>query len=321
MPTHTQFKGVENCGDSLLSDQLETNVMSFFQWGSLGIGAFYNVTIPSTGSFGGNQHQLRVRDNPYYTKGQLWEGFRSNWVWETGVEYDYQPIRVSGIFVNSTYYPISTTGTYAYHINYPLGQVLFDSAISPTSLVTCNYSYRHYNWSTSDVEWWRQLQQGSFRVDNPHYSQYGSGIYSLFSEQRIQMPHVIVEAQPSTSRYPKEIGSSAAVVNQDVVFHILSETRWDSKQLHDIITYQWEKRFIAFDKNLMYESGRFPLDEYGSPNSGAIMYTDLVKSTIEGGCGWKQLRFSEMRSNGLTSDNSAPVYYASVKAKVELDLP
>lgn len=319
MPTHTKFKSVQQYGDALPSDQLETNLYTFFTWGMLEIGAFSNVNVPTSGFFGGDQSRLRCVEDPYYTKGQVWEGFRQDWVWESGIEYSYQPIRVSGVWVNSGFKPLSGVGPYAHHVNYPLGRIVFDTAINPSSVVQCSFSYRNVHFETGDCPWWRQVQLNSQRVDNPHFLQYASGQWSILGQNRMQLPAVVIETVPTSIRNPFEIGSNVQTVKQDVLFHIVSETPWDRKQLSDIITAQEEKRLNGFDKNLMFDNNVFPLDYRGSPAASGKMYPDLVKPTGDGGCMWRQIRFKEMRTQEQRA--LAPLYYTTVRAKIEFEYP
>lgn len=321
MGDQTRLKGITDIGQALLSNNLETNLVSWFQWGFLGIGAFFNVTIPSSGAYGGDFHRLRLVKDPYSEDGQVWQGFRQDWVWETGVEYAaYQPIRVSGVYVNGNFHSVAETGAYAHHVNYPLGQVVFETPISANSTVTCEYSHRLAHFTTSDIPWWRQLQLDSFRVDNLQFAQAGSGAWSLLAQNRIQLPAVVVEAIPNTSRKGLALGGGA-IVRQDVLFNIISETPWDRQQLHDIITYQWQKRLVLFEKNWVNAADKFPLDENGSPASGALMYPDLIKATGDGGFGWVQLRFEDFRGTAQPHEVTAPLYAATVRAVCEVDLP
>lgn len=314
MPTHTQLHGVSNLGQPLLSEQLESNLLSFFQWGMLGIGNFFNITISSSGAYDSNLSALRLCDDRNYTKGQVWEAYRSDWVWESGIEYDYQPIRVSGVYVNGNFYSINETGQYKHVVNYPLGRIIFDNAISTTATVKCEYSHRYVHFTHSNVPWWRQIQQNSLRADSEQFNLYGSGDWSIFSQSRVQLPAVVIEALPDTNKRPFEIGALTSITRQSVNFHILAETPWDRQKLHDIITYQWQKRINAFDQEQVVNSSGYPLDENGAPLSGSRMYPDLINQYP-----WKQLRI--MTVQGQTNlENRAPLYTCTVKCGVELDI-
>src|ERR1700733_4839272 len=105
MNQFSRLKNIGRIGQSLLNDQLNTSLVSFFEWGLLNIGNAVNVNIPTSGNYGGNLHQLRMVDEPYYVNGQVWEGFRANWAWEKNIDNSVQPIVISGIYVNSTFIP------------------------------------------------------------------------------------------------------------------------------------------------------------------------------------------------------------------------
>lgn len=323
MPTYTSFKGVTEIGRPLASDNLEANVLSFFQWGFLGVGGFTNVNIPGSGVYGGDHSRLRpveVDPNDVYDAGQLWESARKDWVYEQDVEYAIQPIDISGVNVNGHFYPIDTTGVYKHHIDYPNGRIVFDSAIPVRSVVQVEYSHRYVSITTADAPWFRRFQVDSYRVDSRDFGQSGSGAWAIDSENRIQLPAIVVEVVPNAQKKGKELGSLVAETKQDVLLHVFAETRWDFKQIHDTITYQWQKTFLMFDKNTMYEQNDFPLDANGSRVSGAKMYPDLVAPSGDGGHYWKEAYFSNMRSSNSPNFVS-PLHFATIRATVDFDSP
>lgn len=312
------FKSVSSIRDPQASDTLETSVLGWAQWSFLGIGAFGNVTIPSSGSFGGQQHKLRAVRDPYLTNGRAWEGFRSDWVWETGVPYSSQPIRISGVNVNSVFYPTATTtGTYKHHIEYPLGRVVFDNAISTTGLVTLEYSYRTVRLATANAPWFQEVQYNSYRVDDGQYLVQGSGAWNVLAQNRVQLPALVVEVVPNVRMKPYELGTTNRIQQQDVLFHVIGETKWDRDQLHDIMVSQWEKSFFGIDKTALLAANRFPLDVNGTPVSGALMYPSIVAET--GAYRWKMITVTNVRSE--PQDYDPPLWGATVRATCEMRLP
>ena len=85
------LKGFDNVGDNTLNTILQDNLVEFFDWALLEKGNFFNIEIPTSGHYGGDKHKLRLVDDPNYDSGQVWEGFRSNWVWQSGLSYQAQP--------------------------------------------------------------------------------------------------------------------------------------------------------------------------------------------------------------------------------------
>ena len=246
----TTFTHVSQVGNTLLNSQLESNLKSFLDWGMLGIGGWFNVNIPTSGAWGGTFDQLRLVDDPSYGEGQVWESARKDWVWENEVPYTGgSPISITGVSVDGTFYGTGDA-TYAHHYNYPLGRVVFDNPIASTSTVKLEYSYRNVQVYIADqAPWWDELQYNSMRVDDSSFSQVGSGNWAILSNNRVQMPAVVIEAVPRRTYQPYELGSSNNFITQDVLFHVVSESRWWRNQLVDIISLQKDKTLMLYDSN------------------------------------------------------------------------
>ena len=281
-----KFKGVTDYGNSLVSDQITTNLSEWLKWGFLGIGAFTNVRFAASGVYGGQLDKLRLVDDPNYNAGQVWEGFRNNWVYESGVNYGYQPVQISGIFTDSTWRPLNEAGAYSYYINYPLGQVVFNTAIPTNTNVRLEYSYRHVNIQTADVPWFREVMLNSFRPDNQQFLQVGSGAWNVLAQNRIQLPAVIVEAIPQFRFKGAALGGGQNHFH-DVLFHVIAENPWERNQIADCIAYQNDSTVAFFDVNEMVAQNRFPLNQYGALQSGATNWPVWIAGTGLGGLHWK----------------------------------
>jgi hypothetical protein len=317
MPTHTKFKGVKDISDSLLCDNLESNMIQFFNWGMLCIGGFNDVIYGNaSGAFGGDMSQLTPMKDVSYLDGQVWQGFRQDWVWESGVEYNTQPIPISGVWVNNIFYS-SNDSQYSFHIDYPGGRIIFDNPLPITTKVNASYSYRDYTIQSSDTRWFRQIMFESFRVDKSDFLQYGSGVWNVFAQNRIQLPAIVVEVVPRRQMFGYELGGKTTF-HQDVLFHIFTEQPFDRKLAMDIITYQKEKTIPLFDKNLVVANNRFPLDANGSVASGALCFPDLVKPTGQGGFFWQGGTFLQMNTQETIS--MPPLFQAVVRATMEVNL-
>jgi len=317
MGDHTRLKGVSAIGQTTLSDCIEQNLAAFLSWGLLGIGGFFNVRVGASGAYG-DPSRLRPATDPYLTAGQAWQGARADWVWETGVECAQQPIRVSGVWVDGSFHSSSSTGAYAHFVDYPNGRVVFSSPVSSAKRIQCEHSPRWVRVCTSDQEWWGQVQADSFRYDDPQFALQGSGTWSLLASNRVQLPAVVVEALPRTRRVGLALGGGA-VVSQDVYLTVLGETSSDVKKLHDIVTAQWQKRTVMYDPDWMSEASGYPLDENGTPRSGAMMYPDIVKPTGEGGFGRRQLRCEDFASAPRLFEPRSPIRACTVRGTYEVN--
>ena len=276
---YTKFNKVSHIGNTLLSSEIENNMKWFLDWAFLGIGGWSNVTMPTSGAFGGTFDTLRLVNDPSYSNGQVWEGARKDWVWETGSSYEgYDPIQISGVYVNGV---LKGTGdaTYGHHYNYPLGRVVFDNPISTTDTVKVEYSYRNVQVYVADeAPWWDELQYNSLRVDDTYYSSTGSGSWGILANHRVQMPAIVLETVPRRRFKPYQLGDTSQFVQQDIVFHIVGENRWWRNQLVDILSYQIDSQLWLFKTDTLIGSGAYPLDYRGMKVASPLNYNNVVNT-------------------------------------------
>ncbi len=272
MQSYLLLKLPGQAGDAQLSEHLLSNLQAFLDWGMLNIGGFYNVHLTDTASFGGNPSTLRLSDDNRFTKGTVWDAYKKNWVWETGTEYSVSPISISGIYVNSVFLPQNSA---VYSVDYPRGRVVFTSPINLTSTVQVEYSYKMYSFERSDVQWFQQLTEGTFRRDDPQFQSYGSGLWSTYPESRAQLPAVVIEPVPKRSWLGKGLGGGQWIYT-DVVFHVIAETPYDRNNMLDILTYQNEKRWFMFDLNKTSRASVYPLNRNGFLVNPSSTYPNLL---------------------------------------------
>jgi hypothetical protein len=298
LKNYLKLNGTWNIGDNDLSDQLEINLKYWLDWTLLRIGAWYNAEIPASGAFGGEQSTLRKVNNGAYAEGKLWEGFRKDWVYETGVQWtgDETPIEISGVWVDGVYYE-PDDADYGHYVDYPNGRVVFTGSDIPET-VEANYSYRHVQvYRADEAEWWRELQYKSFRVDNPHFNQLDEGSWNTDPEQRIQLPAIVIEAVPRASTRPYELGNSTLTIEKDVLFHVIAEDRRHRNGLCDKLLYQTDKCIYLFDSNSVAQNEDYPINGLGQL-VGDKMYPDLVDEVANDGYRWKKCRFTK----GVSAD-------------------
>lgn len=270
----TNLKGIQALGQVQLTEKLLANVTYWLDWGFLTLGGYFNITAPQSGVFGGSQHRLRPVSDPNYSDGQVWEGFRSNWVWESGINLQHdgnQPIAISGITVNGTFYSSNTSGAYSHYINYPDGRVIFDSPISTTANVNCNYSYKWVKFLSVESPEFKQLMYSSMRVDDPTFLS-TSGSWNQNSSSRVEMPAVFIEILNRREHKPLELGGGQKAL-QTIYFHIFTEEPWTKNNIVDALSSQNFSTIRMFN----VESGaQNVLDYRGSITSSTRTYPELI---------------------------------------------
>ncbi len=277
------LKGFNSVKDATLNNEIQDNLIEFFDWALLKKGNYFNVSVGETSPDGYDYSQLRLSSNENYTTGTCWEGVRSNWVWQSGVSYSPTPLvgtnnakpGVSGVYVDDTFYPTTTTGAYAHHVDYFNGRVVFDSPIPTGSKVQVEHSYKWINVVyANSVPWLREIQYRSYDV-NGEFLQPSKGKWDIPPEARLQLPAIAVEIVPRRNITGFQLGGGS-YVNTDVLFHCIAEDEITRNKLVDIVSLQNEKTFYAFNSNLVASSGDFPLDYRGTPVSGALNFEELV---------------------------------------------
>ncbi len=270
----TKFHHVYNIGDKGPVSVLEDNIKMFLDWSFLNIGGFVNIKIPTTNISSGNLYQLKLSTEPGSTANTTWESTRKDWVYETGVVHNNNsPINISGVYLNNTFLPAPTgSGSYGYKINYPLGKVVFNSPVGQKSTVALEYSYRYVQvYKANDTVWWKEFQMETY---NASVSKTGPNT-GISSDNRIQLPAIVVELTDRTYLKPYQIGSSENIVYQDVLLHIFSETPTYRNSLIDTLLLQKEKCLHLIDMQKVVKNGVFGTNIHGQKNSNFLNYDQL----------------------------------------------
>lgn len=285
MPTSAEFKGIQNIGQDTYSDILRANIISFIDWGLINNGGFFNVTIPTSGIYGGNGKEvLKPTKDPRYSDGQVWQAQRGNWVWQSGLKTQIQPIQCSGVQVDGNFYPLNTSGTYSHYIDYPRGRIVFNNPISLNSVVKAEYSYKWVNVvDARDYTFLKTMQFDSLNTSNVQFNSIGSGDYDKTIDTRLQLPLIAIDVSNRTRMVGYEIGNASNYVYKTIICDIYGENDRNSNKLNDILTYQKDKTIYLYDTNEISRQRRFPLDSRGSINSGALTYPQLTEPSSLGG--------------------------------------
>lgn len=277
MANYLNLQGFDNVFSNTLNNELQDNLVEFLDWGLLEKGNYYNVTLGELSPTNARYDILKLSPNPNYTSGVAWEGFRSNWVWQSGISYIPAPRvgtqvarpGISGVYVNSTFYPSSTTGTYAHGVDYYNGRVIFDNPIPTGSIVQAEYSYKYINVVyANSLPWIREIQHKSLDLNNDVE-------FNTPNELRIQLPAIAVEISPRRTMRGYQLGGGQFVYT-DVLFHCLAEDEFTRNKLLDIVSLQNDRAILTFNSNILAQSGAFPLNHLGMTGSGALRYPDLV---------------------------------------------
>jgi hypothetical protein len=296
-----QLKGFNSVFDSTLNNEILDSIVEYFDWALLEKGNYFNTTSGELAPNGLDYSELRASSNDHYSSGQVWEGFRKNWVWQSGISYDAAPLvglndanpGVSGVYVNGQFKPNTITGTYEHYIDHFNGKVVFNSPIPTGSTVQVEHSYKWINVCyANNLPWIREIQKNTLQPDST-FKNLSDGQWDVPPELRLQLPTIAVEIVPSRTFKGYQLGGGQFVYT-DVIFHCLAESEIVRNKLIDIVSLQNDKSIYIFNSNAIsantHPASGFPLDYRGVPVSGALRYPDLVEAYPGG-----KLRFSNVR--------------------------
>lgn len=344
--TNEKFSGVDNIGQHLLMSQIENNIKSFLDWGFLNIGAFINVNRPDQNIYGNILAKLKPTQDPNFTNGQVWQTMRKDWIWEDNIIYSQcvepvsivtpatpcpisileatpcpeayiqtiSPNLIDGIFINNVFYPISTVGSYAYTVDYINSRIIFTNPIPLSSNVEMEYAYRWVQiYNFDNAQWWRQLQYQT-DANSDHFNQLNKGDFSILSNNRVQLPSIIIETVSRGMSSPWQLGDKSLIMKQELLLHIVSETMADRNKIIDILRLQQDKIIKMYDTNLVIKYGVQPFLINGALNPNRLQYDDLVKCGIYK---WNTARLIDIFASDVQS--FSPFFSeANVKLTIEI---
>lgn len=306
------LKGINSVFEATLNNELQDNIIEFLDWGLLEKGNYFNVTLNEESPDGKNYSILQPSSNDNFPQYTAWEGFRKNWVWQSGINYSPAPIvgnnqnipGISGIYINDQFYPTSTSGTYHYSIDYYNGRVVFDNPLPSNSVVKAEYSYKYINIIyANSLPWIREIKQRTLDANSEELA--------IPPELSVQLPAIAIEVVPKRTMRGLQLGGGQWVAT-DVLFHCIAEDELTRNQLIDIISFQNDRTLVMFDSNAIIASGESPINYRGSPAPNALRYPDLIAKY-----GSKKMRFqnSIVQSMDLIQTN---FYAGIVRTTVEV---
>jgi hypothetical protein len=183
------------------------------------------------------------------------------------------PIGISGVYLNNTFLPAPTgSGNYGYHINYPLGRVVFDKPVNSKSSVKLEYSYRQVQiYKSEDASWWKEIQKNNYGAFND-----STFTNQLLAEHKLQPPFIMIETIARNNQIPYEIGNSSNILDQDILFHVFTRNPSQRSNLIDILLSQKDKGLILYDLNKVIADDVYGLNYRGEKNINGLNYGQLV---------------------------------------------
>lgn len=314
------FKNSSTFEEYKVTHQIKYNLKFYLDHNFSEQGAFFNVTIPTSGWQGSDDSRLTPVNDPRYTEpdgsfcvsgAQVWEGLGKEWVWESGlVNVATQRIEVSGVFVNGLFIDKDETGEFSHTIDYANGRIIFNGPVNTNSTVQAEYSHRQIFVGFADQDEFRQLIRESIIEKFEEFGAApGSGLTVHTKEHRVYLPAVFI--QPDQGNFEKGLQLGGGQIRtQNVVLHILTDHESTRDSLVDILELQDQSRIVFFNLNDI----PFPLEFNGSLSSGALTWPQLTAQF-----GWKKARINGVRSSKFNPGVTGGIWRGQVVYNISLD--
>lgn len=276
MSEYTSLKGFNSVFETTLGNELQDNIVEFFDWGLLQKGNYFNVTLNERNENNEDYSKLSYVDLNHID-GTVFQSFRGNWVWQSGITYNPSPVYPSSIYIDGQL-NVQPSGR-DYKIDYYNGRIIFTqpsgtsnpNGINKNTIVQIPHSYKYINvMYANSLPWLREIEYKSlYNVDQDPNK-------TTPSEMKVQLPAIAVEIVPNRRMSGYQLGGGQYITNQ-ILFHCMAENDFDLNRLIDIVSMQNDKTIYTFNSNSIAQSGAFPIKYDGTLSPNPLIYPELIK--------------------------------------------
>lgn len=302
------FKGIEyGFGGYTLTDQLLYNLKFFIDFNMLNNGAYGINELNDVSWYASDESELHLVADERYESGRVWEGAARSFVWESGISLGsgaLDPFRVSGVYIDNTFYPITTSGINSHHIDYINGRIIFDQPKNSNNIIQAEFTRRSVHVGFADDRDFRVMMLNA--VEEFLTDSLPSGTTSR--EHQLWLPSIFIETSTGGQR-GLQLGGGQ-IKTRNIIFHIFADNPQDRNLLMDWLDFQSRITFWMADLNKI----TFPFDQYGDIVPGVTNWVDMVSNYP-----WKKLRVINSVPSTMNSLNSR-LFRARVVWDVEVDV-
>lgn len=285
------LKGFDSVKETSDSNELLDSIVEWLDWGLLQKNNYFNVPYGKLDNSGKDLSKLKLSTDKRFAEGRSWEAIRPNWVWQD-LEVEQPPTVASGVRVNGTFYPLSTTGMFAHYIDYFNGRVVFNSPISKSSIVQVEHSYKYIS----------ILYSNAFFEGITVFNSEDSNLLS--TELVSHLPVIAVEVVSKPGHRPYQLGGGQ-FMEYLVLFHCVATSDTVRNMLVDIVSFQNDKTILTFNTNKLAQNQEMPIDYRGMPTPNAMNYKEIVTKYPD-----KIVRLQKVNSSEIKMPNNS--YFGGV---------
>ncbi len=283
------------------SDLIDLNVKSYLDVQFLLNGMYSNISNDQGWHGGSDRVDQLTRVNA-----SVYESNFNNWIYETDITgpSGYEMIHASGIEVDDVFTAWGS-GSLAPSIDYKSGRVLFQSDPGSTALVSAAFSYKTVLVSSPESE-------ASKVIFSAFKDNSVANLGSAPSGTMNQLPMVVVDPQ-NRDLTGRQLGGGS-VVTQQIIFHIVGNTRSEANKIVDILS---TKSFRKVIQGVDFNDTPKTFDRYGGKLISYENYTSLQSNNTYK---WEKIYIDDIVVKQGPSENLG-IYTARVDWDVIFHMP
>ncbi len=264
-------------------------------------GFFTNINAGETDIYSRDISVLTlVNDDPSSPDGTVWQSAFKEWVHESGLVPSNTgvapPTVASGVTVDGTFYPTYSflpgfSATFAHAIDFTNGRVIFDTPITPTSIVQGDFAYKEITVDSASAF---ENEQKEFFIettykDNP----FQTGVVTFPNENDRTLPMVLIDVT-AINYDAYELGNASNVLNLQGSFIVWARDEYMRDLIEDLITQQEHTVLLGVDFN----TAPFPLEHNNQKNLAFTNYSDVAR--LGSPYFWRRIYMDEIDSRRIT---------------------
>jgi hypothetical protein len=271
---------------------LESNLQFWLENKLLEEGLYHNIDTGQTDPYGRDLSRLiSVSADEGFQDGQVWQSAFKNWVYESGIVPTYSgvapPTSVSGVTVDGTFYPSSTSGAFEHSVDFPNGRVIFTNPLALASDVQASFAYKEVTVDFAerfDNERMDLLFETAIK-DNPQQS----GVQAYPDKDNRTLPAIWIDVRRREND-GYELGSKSLVSDFFGVLHVWARDRWLRNMVEDVLNEMHRDVLLGIDFN----DAPFPLLSRGRRNPVWTKYSDYAR--VGSPYFWRRIYLDEIGS-------------------------
>lgn len=300
------FKGIDAAGVAgySLTDHILYSLKFWIDHNLVANGGFDIYRVGQDSFLANDEASLKYAPDERYPDRTVFESVGRGFIWEQGGTIPSEVFRISGVYLNEIFVPVTDTGPNRFHVDNINGRVIFDESVAVDDIISANYCSRAIYTGFSDSKEFQLLMLDSIdeflRGETP--------LSTPSKEHQVWLPAIFLSLDSGTGR-GLQLGGGQ-IKERIITLYIFANDNGYRNLLMDFLDFQNRAAFNIINLN----ETTLPFDQYGDIIPGTTNFIDLMTANP-----YRKMRITEGTCKVLNSLNSN-LFRAKVVWKCEIDM-